>query len=727
MEAGIICKVWNISGDTKSKTTNSNLNDSVGYILNPEKEDASLPMETLNQLNRECKYIENDLKTFNGALVGSHNLTTTNIKEAVSQMMDTKKFYGKIKGRAALHMCISLPENESNIANSTKLMDLCKDVLNEIFPNNQAVFAIHTNTDNLHVHIIVNSVGLNGKKIHQNKKFISDVLHPTVNKYAGIYGFTENENWKKTSSTEKFVENKIELRNLIDQAIEKTETFEDFITFLKNENVQINVGKHISLKLPGMTKAIRSYRLGNNYTLDSIMERISTRKDDFVNISVGKYSIGRPDDIVAPSWRKLKRYKELSPKEKNYVLKLIKLGRNPWRENSLKNWQQNRLANQINTKNRMDKYIDFYSKDKTINGALEGIIEAKKKVSHEKKMVIYAKNKYKPILDIYNQMQPIMRKAFLYEYDNVTEYRAEYEKFRELTKRLKERYNKDVFEVAYFLNECDETLLYAQAELKELSEEYRELKKYGQRNQMLNEEKNSLLDMVGLYEEQNELGISTLKVDSFYLSSINSDVVIRIDKTPYKDDKGEYKLKYKITAMDRNGVVIEEFDNSNGFYDFENKLEKLQNKLFLDHCRKFSNMHSAREHVKKHKVLSRNVSVSESERFQKDRTRPSTYSFAQAVNHVKNKNGTNVVMDGLDPNYIAVSTVSDDQLKIVILDTENKPIDSIDIPLVEEKNSDGYKKLCEIQNRYGFSDTIVEYTSVEEARNSKAQNKKIAK
>ncbi|MBO5629476.1 MAG: relaxase/mobilization nuclease domain-containing protein, partial [Aeriscardovia sp.] len=89
----------------------------------------------------------------------------TNIKEAVSQMMDTKKFYGKIIGRAALHMCISLPENESNIANSTKLMDLCKDVLNEIFPNNQAVFAIHTNTDNLHVHIIVNSVGLNGKNI----------------------------------------------------------------------------------------------------------------------------------------------------------------------------------------------------------------------------------------------------------------------------------------------------------------------------------------------------------------------------------------------------------------------------------------------------------------------------------------------------------------------------------------------------------------------------------
>ncbi|MBQ3497304.1 MAG: relaxase/mobilization nuclease domain-containing protein, partial [Oscillospiraceae bacterium] len=43
---------------------------------------------------------------------------------------------------------------------------------------------VHTNTENLHIHFIVNSVGMDGKKIHQNNKFMSGVLHPCVNKFA---------------------------------------------------------------------------------------------------------------------------------------------------------------------------------------------------------------------------------------------------------------------------------------------------------------------------------------------------------------------------------------------------------------------------------------------------------------------------------------------------------------------------------------------------------------
>ncbi|WP_460310499.1 relaxase/mobilization nuclease domain-containing protein, partial [Waltera acetigignens] len=184
MSSGIVAKVWNIKGESITKGAKEQISDSISYILNDEKTEIKLDINTLDQLTRECKYVENDLKTFSGAYVGVHNVISSDIATAVGEMMNVKKFFGKTSGRAALHMMISLPEEESDVANAPRLMQLCQDVLKELFPDNQAIFAVHTNTDNLHIHIIVNSVGLNGKKIHQDNKYIKERLQPCVNKYA---------------------------------------------------------------------------------------------------------------------------------------------------------------------------------------------------------------------------------------------------------------------------------------------------------------------------------------------------------------------------------------------------------------------------------------------------------------------------------------------------------------------------------------------------------------
>ena len=76
-------------------------------------------------------------------------------------------------------------------------MMLLSDAMQQVFPENQVVYAVHTNTENLHIHFIINTVGLNGKKIHMDKKFMHEVLEPTVNKLAEKYGFTPNEIWRK--------------------------------------------------------------------------------------------------------------------------------------------------------------------------------------------------------------------------------------------------------------------------------------------------------------------------------------------------------------------------------------------------------------------------------------------------------------------------------------------------------------------------------------------------
>ena len=57
---------------------------------------------------------------------------------------------------------------------------LLEDLLEEIFPEYQAVYAVHTNTENLHIHFILNTVGLNGKKIHMDNSFMSKTFEPCL-------------------------------------------------------------------------------------------------------------------------------------------------------------------------------------------------------------------------------------------------------------------------------------------------------------------------------------------------------------------------------------------------------------------------------------------------------------------------------------------------------------------------------------------------------------------
>ena len=64
MSSGIVCKVWNIKGESVSKGAKEQLRDSLGYILNDEKTEAQVDIKAIDQLLRECKYVENDNNKF---------------------------------------------------------------------------------------------------------------------------------------------------------------------------------------------------------------------------------------------------------------------------------------------------------------------------------------------------------------------------------------------------------------------------------------------------------------------------------------------------------------------------------------------------------------------------------------------------------------------------------------------------------------------------------------
>lgn len=714
MSSGIVCKVWNIKGESISKGAKEQLRDSLGYILNNEKTEAQVEINAVNQLMRECKYVENDIKTFSGAYVGGNNIINVNPAKAVEEMMEVKDFYGKHDGRAALHLLISLPEEESKTENASKLMQLCSDVIKEVFPNNQAVFAVHTNTENLHIHAIINSVGLDGKKIHQNDKFMKNVLQPCVNKYAKKYGFSENIRWGQSESKPQmsYVQIKMILRNEVDQAIEKSNTFEEFQKQLKLAGIDISVGKYLSLKLPFMNKPVRTHNLGSTYTRDAIVERLATKRDKFQKVTVGNYVIGKQaDNVFVPYVFEMKRYKEMTSRQKKEAIHQLKLGINPWRENKKMNWQLNNIANELNEEERIHDYIDYYSSDGTIQGAMDGIINAKKQIAHDKKMIVYAKKKYKPILKIFEEMLPIERKAYLYEHQHIEEFRPEFEQYRELTRRLKNGYNKEVFEVAGFLQECEERLIYAHAQLNELSNEYRELKNYGIRKGQIINSDNDFITTLGYFKKKSEERSGSFEADAFYISSFSSNVIIRVIKTPGVDAYGNMMEEYNLSVMNREGKVIEEIANTSANdRGFNDKLKELQRRYGLNDCRRFDSFYRAREYV----GTDSSVPISNSG-IEKGEMPEKGCSFTQAVNHISDLKPTCVIVDSYDSGFIAISSKEAEQLKIIIMDQKHDIKETLYVPLVKEKNVGGYMDIVKLQKKYGFSDNVIEFENLENA------------
>ena len=308
-----------------------------------------LDIDNANLLTNQLRYVTNDVKTMDGLYVGGRHIV--DFDNATNEMMQVKEFYGKLGGRVATHGIISLDREESDPKNAGKLMLLLNDFMAELFPEHQVVYAVHTNTENLHIHFVINTVGLDGKKIHMDRSFMKKIFEPTLNKLAERYEFTPNEKWRRDVVVDKvpIAKRKILLRKLIDHAIEQTDDIESFIAYLRADGLEVNVGKHISVEMDDMTRPMRTNQLGENYTPQAIVRRLATKQDPLIWNSVGEHShYLSKRELVNFTPTKMKKYKDMSKEEKQKALRLIRLGRNPWEERYIDNWQIQKMARELN-------------------------------------------------------------------------------------------------------------------------------------------------------------------------------------------------------------------------------------------------------------------------------------------------------------------------------------------------------------------------------------------
>ena len=589
MAKGIVAKIWNISVGSGSRTAAAQISSSIEYIENPEKVGVVLDIDNANLLTNQLRYVTNDVKTMDGLYVGGRHIV--DFDNATNEMMQVKEFYGKLGGRVATHGIISLDREESDPKNAGKLMLLLNDFMAELFPEHQVVYAVHTNTENLHIHFVINTVGLEGKKIHMDRSFMKKIFEPTLNKLAERYEFTPNDKWRREVVVDKvpIAKRKILLRKLIDHAIEQTDDIESFIAYLRADGLEVNVGKHISIEMDDMTRPMRTNQLGENYTPQAIVRRLATKQDPLIWNSVGEHShYLSKRELVNFTPTKMKKYKDMSKEEKQKALRLIRLGRNPWEERYIDNWQIQKMARELNETAYVYELVHYYSggRDNT-DIAMQEIITRREQLQEEIKAIRKSLKEYQPIISIYEEMKQYMIKAYLFDVYGKSEYVADFLKYKELARILEVSYNKSVEEVADFVADQRGQLAYAKAQVKELSAQYKDIYRFVNAGKFVDRQHVvSFMDAVGYKEAVRQAKDYKVYVNELrYITAANvDDVVIRV-MTMAEIVDGKPIVVTNIEVLDKDENVVKtvsskDMDNS----AFNKELIALADEYGLKEC-----------------------------------------------------------------------------------------------------------------------------------------------
>ena len=138
-----------------------------------------------SHLENALRYIQNPDKTEECVLVGSINCLPDT---AFEQMVETKNIFHKTGNRQGYHVIISFsPEEKISAEQAMYVLEhFAKDVLGDDY---EAVFAVHTDREHMHGHLIWNSVSVTtGKKYNSPKGNWKNHLQPITNKYCDELG-----------------------------------------------------------------------------------------------------------------------------------------------------------------------------------------------------------------------------------------------------------------------------------------------------------------------------------------------------------------------------------------------------------------------------------------------------------------------------------------------------------------------------------------------------------
>ena len=245
-------------------------------------------------LKNNLKYILNPEKTQGGLNIGGNAGVTWHwIYES---MIDNKRYWHKEDGTQGFHYMISFPpELDVSIETAHAVAQaFCDRLLGE---NYLYVYAIHDDKPHLHIHVTFDSVSrTTGMKFHSPAGDWEKRIQPITDEVCRKFGLPALEfeddvtgktykSWQDDKATESGGRNRNQvswndiIRDDIDEGIQKTATYEDFLAWLRSQHYAVRDGKYLSLKPYGKPKAVRTKSLGSGYGKEEIIERIGLEKE----------------------------------------------------------------------------------------------------------------------------------------------------------------------------------------------------------------------------------------------------------------------------------------------------------------------------------------------------------------------------------------------------------------------------------------------------------------
>ena len=252
---------------TDSEKTNSNLSHMIDYALNSEK--------TASTVSASEQFLYESV------------INLPDVKTAYAHMQATKERFDKTSGVLGYYIIQSFKPGEIT---ADRCHELGRKLASEMFGAGfEIVIGTHLNKEHLHNHIVANSVSFtDGKKLRFNKQSYRE-LQEISDQLCRKYGLSVIENKQHGKSYKEWLNEKEgkptvrgQIREDINQAIKESFNYGIFIANLEKRGYLIKDSPsrtYIALKPPFGARFIRLNSLGEDYTKERIIERLSRQKN----------------------------------------------------------------------------------------------------------------------------------------------------------------------------------------------------------------------------------------------------------------------------------------------------------------------------------------------------------------------------------------------------------------------------------------------------------------
>ena len=263
----------------KAFAVRKQLKKTVNYITDKEKTDSDLA--------RKIDYALNSAKTFSEQFLYESVINLPDVKTAYAHMQATKEYFGKTGGVLGYHIIQSFKPGEIT---ADQCHELGRKLASKMFGAGfEIVIGTHLNKKHLHNHIVLNSVSfIDGKKLRFNKQSYRE-LQEMSDQLCRKYGLSVIESKAHGKSYKEWLNEKEgkptvrgQIRADIDLAIKESFNYGIFIANLEKRGYLIKDNPsrtYTALKPPFGARFIRLNSLGEDYTKERIIERLSRQKN----------------------------------------------------------------------------------------------------------------------------------------------------------------------------------------------------------------------------------------------------------------------------------------------------------------------------------------------------------------------------------------------------------------------------------------------------------------